>query len=461
MEINNIEDIQIVKEKIADSVSLEKLNLDTKTETQSEKKVVQPKRKVPFNVKMGQFLYLSFTNFAKNKLWESASSCSFGFVFSFVPIVLILLTVLLSILRVSSGMLNYLNTLAQNIAPLINFSPIVENLLKRHQFTAMDFVLVIWVIWMARKLFLSIVQGMTQIFGSVSQRKGWFNQLLTFICEFALIFVIAGIIMFSFAISQLAKSSFASTSDGLPKLLSQGSTALARILVYIVLFLCTFLIYKFISGTKPSFKQCILYAAINTVTFFIVSAFLDAFINKTNYNILYGTLSTLILLMVKVYFFFALFLLYAQMIYVSQFFDQLLKSQLYFLPEDQDDNLLQAFTRTLFINSSSIQNEENTANYKAGEIIFTKGEAVKSVFYLRKGIIEEKRGSEVNYIEHGTLIGETLCILNEKYTTSAKALTNCEILEFSSEEFMSILKADSKTASLAVTKVYEYTSTAK
>lgn len=424
----------------------------------TQKRVDKTKaKKAPFNIKMGQFIYLSFTTFSKNKLWESASSCAFGFVFSFVPIVLIVLTIILSVLRRSPDLTFAITDVAKELFPIYDMGQLIDNLLQRHRFNALDVVLGIWVIWMARKLFLSIIQGMTRIFGAVSTRKNWFNQVLTFISEFALIFVISVITIFAFTLTQLADISSNSPRVNLPRLFSTGSGLLAELGVYIILFICTFSAYKFLSGTKPGFRKCCIFAAIDIFTFFIASAFLNVFINKTNYNIIYGTLSTLILMMVKVYLFFFLFLFFAQMIYVSQFFDQLLKSQLYFLPEDQDENLFKSFTRILFINPSILQNEENTNFYKAGEQIFTKGERVNCVYYLRKGIIEEKKGNERTFIEHGTLIGDTLCILNEKYTTSACALTDCEILEFTADEFMKILQADSNTATLAVSKVFDYT----
>ena len=65
--------------------------------------------------KMGQIVYLTCSNFEANNLWESASSCSFGFIFSFVPLALIILTVLVGIIRVSPGILEYVNVFAQEI----------------------------------------------------------------------------------------------------------------------------------------------------------------------------------------------------------------------------------------------------------------------------------------------------------------------------------------------------------
>ena len=51
--------------------------------------------------KIGQIIYLTCTNFGNNNLLESASACSFGFIFSFVPLALIIPTRTVKIIKVS------------------------------------------------------------------------------------------------------------------------------------------------------------------------------------------------------------------------------------------------------------------------------------------------------------------------------------------------------------------------
>ena len=140
--------------------------------------------------KFCQFIYLSFSNFTKNNLWESAASCSFGFVFSFIPISLIILTLMVWLLKISPGIYTYVMQIAKTIEPVFDVKPYISQIMRTNKFTVLDIFLSFWIIWMARRLFSSIVRAMSKIFRSVSKRKNIFNQLFMFLAEFFLIFVV-------------------------------------------------------------------------------------------------------------------------------------------------------------------------------------------------------------------------------------------------------------------------------
>ena len=153
--------------------------------------------------KLGQIIYLTCTNFGSNNLLESASACSFGFIFSFVPLTLIIFTVLVGIIRVSPGILEYVNAFGAEIENIVDIRPFVNNILNKKNFHFFDIFLGIWIIWMARKMFLSIIRAMAMIFRPVIKRKGILNQVLMFFSEFILVLFIASIIIFMFRITIL------------------------------------------------------------------------------------------------------------------------------------------------------------------------------------------------------------------------------------------------------------------
>ena len=55
--------------------------------------------------KFSQFLFLSFKSGDDNILWESAASCSYSFIFSFIPVVMIIFTILISFLKITPEIL--------------------------------------------------------------------------------------------------------------------------------------------------------------------------------------------------------------------------------------------------------------------------------------------------------------------------------------------------------------------
>lgn len=411
--------------------------------------------------RFGQMLYLTLSNFSKNAMWESASACAFGFIFSFIPVTMIIFTVLVGILRIYPNIYNFIISFTEQFDSVVKITPVLDKMLQIRSFSSFNIFLAVWIVWMARKLFNSIIISMNKVFRSVSKRKSWFNQILTFIIEFSITLIIAVIIIAAFIFSQLMSLSFfQNILTFFPLLEKQSSSNLATFVLYFILFISTVVAYRVIPGTKPLLRRCIFYAALSTVAFFIVSCFLNMFMNVTNYNAVYGTISSLVVLMMKVYLFFIIFLFCAQMIYVSQFFHTLLKSEIYQLPPYGSKGIGAYLRRFLFINPSQIQTEQNTVKLAPGQVLYKADEKVSKVYYLKSGAVNEASAQGFTLRSQGSFLGDVQCILNQTYQTSAEALSDCELISFTAEEFMQIIERSHHAARKAISKISEYTATA-
>ena len=265
----------------------------------------------------------------------------------------------------------------------------------------------------------------------------------------------------AFAFSQvLSLSFFQDLISRFPILTKQSSHNIAVFIMYFILFISTVIAYRVISGTKPLRRRCIFYAALSTVAFFIISWFLNIFMNVANYNAVYGTISSLVLLMMKVYFFFIIFLFCAQMIYVSQFFETLLRSEIYQLPPFSCKSAGDYLRRFLFINPSEIQTPQNTVHLQIGETLYQRNEKVAKVYYLKSGALSEASDKGFTLRSQGCFLGDVQCILNQTYQADAQALAECELISFSSDEFMQIIEKSHHAARKAISKISEYTATA-
>ena len=408
--------------------------------------------------RFGQMLYLTISNFTKNAMWESASACAFGFIFSFIPITLIIFAVLIGILRVYPNIYHFIISFFQQLTSLVNLQPVLDKMMQTESITSFNIFLGVWVIWMARKLFNSIISSMNKIFRRVSKRRTWINQIFSFISEFSMTLIIALVILVAFAFSQIITLPvFKNLFELAPFLLKQSSKNLGTLVLYFVLFISTTIAYRIIPGTKPLMRRCIFYAALCSVSFFIVSSFVNLFMNMTKYNTVYGTISSLVVLMMKVYFFFIIFLFCAQMIYVSQFFDTLLRSEIYQIPPYGTKGLGAYLRRFLFINPSEIQTEKNTVILEIGQTLFTADQKVDYVYYLKSGAISEASDHGFTLRSQGAFLGDVQCILNEPYGATVTALSECELISFTAEEFMQILEKSHHAARKAISKISEYT----
>ncbi len=405
-------------------------------------------------------LYLTISNFTKNALWESAAACAFGFIFSFIPISLIIFAVLLGVLRVYPESYNFILSFSQELGNFVDIHPMLNTLIEIKSINVFNIFLGVWVIWMARKLFQSIISSMGKVFRPVYKRKTWFNQLLTFIIEFTLTLLVAVVIITAFAFSQLLELPFfQDLFRNFPAIYSTSSHNIGVLILYFILFVSTTIAYRIISGTKPLIRRCVFYAALSTVAFFIVSYFINLFMNVTKYNTIYGTISSLVILMMKVYLFFVIFLFCAQMIYVSQFFDTLLRSEIYQLPPSGAKGIGAYLRRFLFINPSEIQTEKNTVRLSAGQVLYSSNQKIEFVYYIKSGSISEASEHSFTLRTQGSFLGDVQCIIGHNYQTTATALTDCELISFSSQEFMQILEKNLHATRKAISKISDYTST--
>ena len=404
-----------------------------------------------------QLMYFTFSNFAANNLWESASACSFGFVFSFIPITLIILTLLTTVIRIIPEIENYIYSYATQFYSIVDIQAALSNITKIQKIHLFDVFLGLWIVWMARKLFSSIVCAMNRIFRSISKRKTTITQLITFFSEFFLIIVVAVLIITSFTMNKIIKFEIFDPFKAIfPRVFSRRSNEFVSLVVYLMLFIITLYYYKIGSGTKPKWRICLFYAGLSTLSTFVLSFFLNGFINFANYNIIYGTISALIIMMLKVYFFFVIFLFFAQMIYASQFFHTLLLNELYLLPDFYENKLFKNLKRILFINPISNEATENTMYFEGGDVIFTPEEESDSVFYICQGFVSvkgEEKGALVKLVNQGSFIGDANCILGKPRSQTAVASTQCKLIKIPREEFMSILNANSQAASKAMGKL--------
>ncbi len=411
--------------------------------------------------RFGQMLYLTLSNFSKNAMWESASACAFGFIFSFIPVTMIIFTVLVGILKIYPNIYNFIVSFTEQFDSVVKITPVLDKMLQIRSFSSFNIFLAVWIVWMARKLFNSIISAMNKVFRSVSRRKTWFNQLLTFIIEFSITLIIAVVIIAAFVFSQIMSLPFFQTILArFPLLEKQSSSNLATFVLYFILFLSTVIAYRVISGTKPLIRRCTFYAALSTISFFIVSWFLNLFMNVTNYNAVYGTISSLVVLMMKVYLFFIIFLFCAQMIYVSQFFHTLLKSEIYQLPPYSSKSMGDYLRRFLFINPSQIQTKENTIKLEIGETLYRADDKVTKVYFLKSGAITEASDKGFTLRSQGCFLGDVQCILNQTYQAEAQALAECELISFTAAEYRQIIERSHLAARKAISKISEYTATA-
>ena len=302
------------------------------------------------------------------------------------------------------------------------------------------------------------MQGTRRIFHKKIKSRALFNHALVVIAELALIVIATLIIVLIFALRNLfTLFLFTALPVELPPIFALSPAGIT-VSEFALIFIIVLLAYRYASETKPNVKLCALCSALCTLSFFAAAKLTNEFLNIANYNIIYGVLGGLMVFLLQTYIFFTLFFIFAQVVYIVQFFDPLVLSELYLLPDRDDTKLNSIVKRTLFITPSAIMNKNNVENYKAGSIIYAKNDRSDDSYYVVSGAVRINRNGNLFYCDRGAFFGEETCILDQVRTSEAKAETDCKLMKISAEEFRSLLEINHKTAEKALSHISEYVS---
>ncbi len=407
-------------------------------------------------LKAVQVFYLTSRFYIKNNLDASAAACSFGFIFSFMPIILIILSAFIHVLHASEAAVTKLVQLAQALGAGFDVAKVIHTVTTGISFSLVNAVLGIFTVWMARKLFVSIVQGLSQIFKTVAPPRPVVNQLLTFAGELLAVVIAAVTFFAAFTTRQIfSLPIFAYIAERIPLPFVFGafSARLTNSALYVMLFLFTLTAYKFASGSHPPLKLCALYAAFCAAAFYVSIAAISFFLNRANYNTIYGVLSNLIVLLLEVYIFFILFMFFAELLYTAQYFRSLLLGELYLLPRYDDTALPEAIRRLLFLTPHMLMTPENTLRLQSGEAVYRAGSKALSVYYVVSGTVMESRPGLQTFYDTGTFFGESETLLHTNRQGAAVAQTCCTILRIPESAFTRMLERTPAAAVAAIQKI--------
>lgn len=246
------------------------------------------------------FIIKGFTNRLKDDHISAFSAqAAFFLIMSIVPFLSLLLT-LIKYLPISQTML--LDTVI-NVTP-VPFEPLVTTILEElfaKSNGAILSVSVLVAIWSAAKGVLAIVRGLQAVY-HVNESKNYF--VLRFISAiYTVIFVTAIILtllllVFSNQIYYALKSDFPTAADFISIFIKQKF-----LLALCLLTLFFLVVYKLVRRSNNSFISLIPGAVIAALSWIVFSYAFSVYIDKfSDFSYTYGSLTTIVLLMLWVYF---------------------------------------------------------------------------------------------------------------------------------------------------------------
>lgn len=399
------------------------------------------KAKSNFFADIVRFFTLVSTLFVQNDLLTYAAAGSYGFLCSLIPIIMLIAGILIRFFKTTPDFL--IEMLKKtSIMKTFDLQNIIKPLFSVKKFGLFEIIITIFILWMARRFFNYLTRGFRQIFRDGVEQKPMFISIITISSEILLVLGVA-LLIFVLNIFQ-SFINITGLISYVPWFLKKSGELFLYLLPHVIMFLVITVFYCFVPGSKPKFRYCAISSACCTLSFWVFDMFFYFFLNMGRYNIVYGVLSNLIIMLLEVYVFFILLLFFAECIFVKQFYEILLFEQLYLLPPQNTKKPLDAFTRIVFQDPKTIL-ESDAVFFKKGESIFKPDEKSEWIYYIASGTVSYFENNHIEYYSAGSFFGESDCLAKHKRTGSATAETDLKLFCISYTKFRELLEFSPET----------------
>lgn len=312
-------------------------------------------------------------------------------------------------------------------------------------------------VWAARLFVVSIQRGARVVYSDairagkagVGTHKPDLirDNLLPFAFELLVIF---GIVLL-LAASQLAGAALKAISWAPAAELLGALVKLAiRGLPFLALSAFVFLTYLQLPPERPRALNAVLSAVLCMVSYTLVGYLLGLTMDTVRYGLIYGILGNLIIGLIKVYFFFWLYFLCMELCYTLQYFDSLLFAR--FHKVASSPRPAGGLEKALFARPDRLW-RRYAREFAAGRLIFDKGDADRSAYFLYRGAVSIRlsgssggREGVVSTVAAGDFFGEMASILDEPRSAAAVAETDCVVFALPPELFRRYLAQDAEAS---------------
>ncbi len=380
-------------------------------------------------------IYLTFTFFSNKSLINHAASGAFYFLLSIVPLALFFVYVLDSWLSGYGIVSDYFFQLLSEINPEID-KQFFENLgLLTGGSSIYGIVSIFGLLWSSRLIFTSIRNGFDVIFPSSSQRGLIKNNLVSLI--FLPIIFIATTVFFlaGAVIKQLNKLIYTLELNDIIDL--SFLDKLAGIYPVILAVFVAFILYRFIPNVKIKGTYTLTGAILFVTVMIFTQKILGLFISWTQYHILYGVISALIIALFWTYILFSLFYFFAVFIYVQSHYKELEFIKWYSAVNGKAGIIDKLFFRNSLSSLKCFQKAVSK-----DEVIFKHGSNGGFIFLLLSGIVFlEKDKKFVSDIAVNSFFGESGVVGECIYDIDAVCQVPGFILQIPQELYEKIVSA--------------------
>ncbi len=238
-----------------------------------------------------------FEKLSNHHISEYTAQCAYYTVLSFIPF-LILIVTLIQYTTISK---ESLFSIIQNVMPETMTETtmgIIQEVYSKSVGTIS--ISAIFVLWSAKRGFYALSKGLHSIYETDKENNFLRMQIKSLVLTVFFVLAIISVLVLSVfgnSIADVLKNKYNISNNIL------NIVHFSKIGIYFVLFVILLLIYKFVPGHKQKFKKQFPGAIVATLGWFVISSVFSVYLEAfKGFSIMYGSLTTIVLAMMWVYF---------------------------------------------------------------------------------------------------------------------------------------------------------------
>ena len=379
-----------------------------------------------------QKIILAYELFIKHEMANHAAAGAYAFLLSAIPVVLVLVYVSFLILGNSQAVLELINSVEgfKNLP----VEAIINSFFSKSLMSMAGVFLLLNLVWTSRLFVLSVQRGLRIIFSDAGTGTPIRENVVTFFAELLLLVAVIAII----ALLQMIQYVLKIIPSGY---ISQSITTVVGLARYTipVLILWLFIVQtlRILPAYKIAQKKIIKTATACTIIYTLFSYIVQLLFSTNRYGIIYGVLGNVIALLIKVYFFFWLYFLFAEYLYTDEFFTSIAFKKFRNLFEKKKLNKIDS----LIFRSLQDIFKKSMQTFTAGSLLFKKNDPADYAYFIISGQIGiyfddpvTEPSEPVSIVTAGKFIGEMGVLLQETRSAWVKTLTESTVIFFSREQ---------------------------
>lgn len=373
-------------------------------------------------------------NFSQNGDGNQAAAIALYAILSAIP--LLILTLIAAGSLISSNP----NIQADILGAVQNFHPyFTEQVFKQlghieGKGRVLGWIGLLGLVWLSAAIFNAIESALNNIFRS-QHRRNYFVSKLMAVCMIPIAWMIGGLsVILSYAALLLAQGPLILPGGMEISLTLPAEIALRYVVPYVMVVILVTAIYKFIPTAAIRFSAALTAGAVFALLLEIAKQSFTWYVaNYTRYNVIFGSLETIVILVVWVFYVSLIFLFCAEMMSSHARRNILLLERA----------LLKPYHARLKVNDRLFKKFGQP--YLKDQIIFHEGDAGREMFYILSGrVCLERIDCSVKKIlaemGPGQYFGEMAALIDIRRSATARALEDCHLAIIDASIFRSLIR---------------------